>query len=651
MAASDSAINEVESATVRFAGDSGDGMQLTGMRFTDTAAMVGNDIATFPDFPAEIRAPAGTVAGVSGFQVNFSSTDIHTPGDIVNSLIAMNPAALKANLIDVERGGIVIINESEFTKVNLRKAGYPEGYNPLDDEKINTAYKIYKIPMTRLTEEALAASGLSAKEVGRNKNMYALGLIYYLYDREPDITINYLEKVFGKAKGAQLANASIDALKAGFHFGETAEMFPVRYRVAKAPIAAGLYRRITGNEALAMGLVAASKLAGKQLIYCTYPITPASDVLHYLAAMRHFGVKTFQAEDELAGVCSAIGVAFAGQFAVTGTSGPGLALKSEAIGLAAITELPMVILNVQRGGPSTGLPTKTEQSDLLQAMFGRNGDCPVAILAPQSPSDCFDIAIEASRIAFESMAPVVILSDGYIANGAEPWLLPDPDDLVPIKIKHATEPNGPEDKFLPYTRDEKLARPWAVPGTPKLQHRIGGLEKQHITGSVCYDPSNHQLMTDLRREKIERIARRLPSQKIDGDATGDLLVLGWGGTYGAITTAVADAREAGKKVSAVHLRHINPFPANLGEILKGFKKILIPELNNGQLRLLIRAKYLVDARGLNKIQGLPFMIEEIAQAINLILDDKWGPRESLTPHLHHVDPAAQDLDQRLAAIK
>ncbi|MDX1565155.1 MAG: 2-oxoacid:acceptor oxidoreductase subunit alpha, partial [Phycisphaeraceae bacterium] len=555
------------------------------------------------------------------------------------------PAALKANLSAVRKGGMIIVNESEFTKVNLRKAGYQDtDTNPLEDDQINSDYRLYKIPLTRLTKESLADSGLSAKEIERNKNMYALGLVYYLYDRPLDSTIKFLE-AFGKRKGQELADASINALKAGFNFGETAEMFPMRFHIGKAAIEPGTYRRITGNEATAMGLVAASKLSGKQLIYCTYPITPASDVLHHLAAMRHFGVKTFQAEDEIAAVCAAIGVSFAGQLGVTGTAGPGVALKSEAIGLAGITELPLVILNVQRGGPSTGLPTKTEQSDLLQCMYGRNGDSPVVLLAPSSPSDCFDTAIEAVRIATESMVPVMFLSDGYIANGAEPWSIPDVETLEPIQIKHPTDPEG----FQAYGRDEKLARPWAIPGTEGLQHRIGGLEKQHLSGNVSYDPENHQLMTDLRREKVQRVADRIDPLAVAGPEKGSLLVLGWGGTYGAITTAVQRAQSEGKSVASAHLRFLNPFPKNLGEVLKAYEKVLIPELNSGQLRTMIRSQFLVDARGLNKVQGQPFLVDEISQAIDLMLSGKWGEATSLSPHHNQVDPAAQDLNQRLAA--
>ncbi|MCX5661222.1 MAG: 2-oxoacid:acceptor oxidoreductase subunit alpha [Planctomycetota bacterium] len=621
---------DLSSAVVRFAGDSGDGMQMAGTQFTDTSAIIGNDVATLPDFPAEIRAPAGTVAGVSGFQINFASTDIHTPGDRVNALIAMNPAAFKAHIEDVEAGGIVVVNDSEFDKVNLRKAGYAEGYNPLEDAKFTQQFKIFRVPITRLNAESLQSTGLGAKDVERCKNMFALGMIYWLYDRPLDTTIGYLEDYFGKKKKLpQVAEANVKALKAGFFFGETTEMFPVRFHIARAAITPGKYRKITGNEAMAIGLITAANLANKNLIYCSYPITPASDILHTLAAMRNYGVKTFQAEDEIAAVCSAIGAAFAGQLGATGTSGPGLALKSEALGLAVMTELPLIVVNVQRGGPSTGLPTKTEQSDLLQAMFGRNGDCPLVIIAPHGPADCFDAAIEAVRIAFRHMVPVIIMSDGYIANGAEPWRIPDAAGFEAIEVNHKIDP----ETYEVYRRNEDLARPWAIPGTPGLQHRIGGLEKQDVTGNVSYDSANHQKMTNLRRAKVEKVADHIPAIECLGDPAGDLLVLGWGGTYGSIVTAVENVRKSGRKVSGAHLRYLSPMPKNLGEVLKRFKKVLIPELNMGQLRLLIRGKFLVDARGLNKVQGKPFLVEEIEHAINLMLDDKWGPSESLEPQI------------------
>jgi len=636
------------SAVVRFAGDSGDGMQLAGTQLTDTSAILGNDVATLPDYPAEIRAPAGTVAGVSGFQINFAAEQIFTPGDQVNALIAMNPAAFKAHIHDVEPGGIVIVDETEFSKTNLKKAGYAVGYNPIEDPAIDQQYKVYKVPITRLNSEALKDSGLSPKDTNRCKNMYALGLVYWLFDRPLDTTIRHLNETFKVKKNKpEVADANIAALKAGYFFGETAEMFPVRYTVPRAAIKPGKYRKVTGNEALAMGLITAAKLAGKSLHYCTYPITPASDILHYLAPAKNFGVKTFQAEDEIAAVCAAIGVGFAGQLGVTGTSGPGLALKGEALGLAVMTELPLVVIDVQRGGPSTGLPTKTEQSDLWQAMLGRNGDCPAVVLAPKSPADCFNAAIEACRIALTRMIPVVLLTDGYIANGSEPWRVPSEADFEPIVVKHAAAPasNGEEPTaFKPYTRDANLTRPWAIPGTPGTEHRIGGLEKANNTGSVSYDPHNHQLMTRIRAEKVERVVNMVPDIVVNGDETGDLLLLGWGGPFGSITTAVNNARAKGLKVASAHLRYLSPMPKNLGAVLKRYKKVLIPELNNGQLRLIIRGKFLVDARGLNKIQGKPFLVEEIDQAIELMLSGAWGDAEALYPSHGKVDVNAQALN-------
>jgi len=633
--------SEIKSAVVRFAGDSGDGMQLAGAQFTSTSAVIGNDIATLPDYPAEIRAPIGTVAGVSGFQINFSSESIYTPGDKVNALIAMNPAAFKAHIEDVDAGGIVIVNESEFGKMNLKKAGYPEGYNPLDDDELNRRFQLFKVPISRLNTEALAETGLGNKDVNRCKNMFALGIVYWLYDRPLDTTINQIDSYFGKKKNMpKVAAANIASLKSGFFFGETAELFPVQYQVGKAAIKPGKYRKITGNEAVAMGLVTAAKLADKDVCYCSYPITPASNVLHALAGMRNFGVKTFQAEDEIAAVCAAIGASYTGQLGVTGTSGPGLALKSEAIGLAVMTEMPLVVVNVQRGGPATGLPTKTEQSDLMQAMFGRNGECPVVIIAAKSPGDCFDSAIEASRIAMQHRVPVILMTDGYLGNGSEPWPIPDHTKFKKIKVEHPTDP----ETYQPYSRDENLVRPWALPGTPGLEHRLGGLEKQHLTGNVNYEPDNHQLMVEVRQKKIDRLAKLLPDIEPYGDPEGELLVLGWGGTYGSIYTAVERARKAGKKVSGAHLRHINPMPTNLGDLLKRFKRVLIPELNLGQLRMLIRGKYLADARGLNKVQGRPFLVEEIDQAINLMLQGKYADREYLRPHNGLVRLEDQDYD-------
>ncbi|MEM8783577.1 MAG: 2-oxoacid:acceptor oxidoreductase subunit alpha [Planctomycetota bacterium] len=625
------------SVVVRFAGDSGDGMQLAGTQLTDTSAIFGNDVATFPDFPAEIRAPVGTVAGVSGFQVHFSADDIFHPGDKVDALIAMNPAAFKAHIADVEHGGIVIVNEDEFTKTNLKKAGYeaPEGskdpVNPLDDQSLSTNYRLYRVPITKSNQAVLKESGLDPRSINRCRNMWALGLVYWLFDRPLDTTEQHLTQTFAVRKQLpKVAEANIKSLRAGWAFGETAEIVNERYTVKPAEIAPGLYRKVTGNEALAMGLITAGNLASKDVVYCTYPITPASDILHNLAPMKHYGVKTVQAEDEIAAVCMAIGASFAGQLGVTGTSGPGLCLKAEAMGLAVMTELPLVVIDVQRGGPSTGLPTKTEQSDLLQAMFGRNGDAPVVVIAPQSPADCFAAAIDAAKIAMQRMVPVVLLTDGYIANGSEPWLVPQASDFDPIEINHPSGLAGlsaseAAESFQPYERDENHVRPWAKPGTPELMHRLGGLEKQETTGNVSYDPDNHQRMTDLRHAKVARLAEDkalVPDLEVtqgnpDG---GELLVLGWGGTYGSITAAVKRARESGHDVSQAHLRHLNPMPANTGDVLAKFKKVLIPELNTGQLRLLIRGTYLVDAEGLNKVQGKPFLVEEIAAKIAEVLN-------------------------------
>ena len=625
----------ITAATVRFAGDSGDGMQLAGMRFTDASALLGNDVATLPDYPAEIRAPAGTVAGISGFQVNFAAKDIYTPGDVVDALIAMNPAAFKANIDDVRAGGLVIVNETDFTKGNLTKIGYVDGYNPVEDEEIAGRYKIYKIPISRLTTEALADSELSAKDALRCRNMYVLGLIFWLYDRPLEATIAYLDDYFGKQKKLpEIAAANIKVLKAGYHFGETVRMFTHRFHVAKAAMPPGTYRRVTGNEAIALGLIASSKLAGKSLVYCSYPITPASEILHYLAGRKHFGVKTVQAEDEIAAICAAIGASFAGQIGCTGTSGPGLALKTEALGLAVMTELPLVVVDVQRAGPSTGLPTKTEQGDLLQALWGRSGESPVVVLAARSPADCFDTALEAARLALLHMVPVVLLTDAYLANGAEPWRLPDPDTLEPITVSH---PRSDNTVFHPYARDDRLVRPWAVPGTVGLEHRIGGLEAREVTGEVNYEAENHQRMVELRQRKIDLIAQTLPPLEICGLQSGDLLVVGWGSTHGAILSACQAAREEGKRVGSIHLRHLNPLPRDLGSILARFDRILVPELNSGHLRTLLRDRFLVDVRGLNKIQGQPLLIEEIQDAIDMLLDGRWGDRLSVMPS-HHLLP-------------
>ncbi|MCH7993239.1 MAG: 2-oxoacid:acceptor oxidoreductase subunit alpha, partial [Planctomycetes bacterium] len=553
---------ELEEVAVRFCGDSGDGMQLAGTQMTNTSAAFGNDISTFPDFPAEIRAPLGTLAGVSGFQLNFGSKKLRTPGDRVNALIAMNPAALRANIADLEIGGILIVNEDAFTKGNLTKAGYDE--NPLDTDVLSR-YSVHRIPIDKLNAEACAETGLSGRAAGRCKNFFALGLTYWLYGRPIEPTLRWIGKKFGAKQS--IADANSKSLKAGYYFGETAEMFPARYVVAPAKIEPGRYRKISGNEATAFGLVTAANLAGKPLFYGSYPITPASDILHELAKYKNYDVRVFQAEDEIAAMTSVIGAAFTGALAVTGTSGPGVALKSEALGLAIITELPMVIINVQRGGPSTGLPTKTEQSDLFQVFYGRNGECPIPVIAASCPADCFDVAQEAWRIATRFMTPVIILSDGYIANGSEPWRIPDVADLKPIPVEFAKPPeNG--DPFLPYARDERLARPWAIPGTPGLEHRIGGLEKDALTGNVSYDADNHQYMCELRARKIAQIAQDVPPQTVDGPESGKLLVLSWGGTYGACSTAASQVRQAGADVAHAHLRYLYPFPQNLGELLE-----------------------------------------------------------------------------------
>ena len=610
----DKHIEELETVTIRFAGDSGDGMQLTGTQFTNTTAIVGNDISTLPDFPAEIRAPAGSLPGVSGFQLNFSNHDIRTPGDEPNVLVAMNPAALRVNLEDLEPGGILITNTDAFNENNLKKAGYTA--NPLEDGSL-TGYRLFKLPITTLNRAALRDEvKLASKEVDRCKNFWALGLMYWLYDRPLEPTQRWIESKF--KRNAEVAKANLTALKAGFAYAEAAEIFTTHYRVRKAAISPGKYRNITGNEATALGFVAASVLAKRPLFYASYPITPASDILHELSTRKNFGVKTFQAEDEIAAVCAAIGAAFAGQLGLTGTSGPGLALKSEAIGLAVMTELPIVIVDVQRGGPSTGLPTKTEQADLLQAMFGRNGECPVAIVAAATPGDCFHMAIEAFRIATRHMLPVIFLTDGYLANGAEPWRVPMMEELPRFEVKFHTEQNG----FFPYNRDpETLARPWAIPGTPGLEHRIGGIEKQDITGNVSYDPENHMHMVVTRAEKVARIADDIPELEVFGESQGRLLVVGWGSTYGAITSAVEEMQQQGKSVSSVHLRHLNPFPRNLGELLGRFDRVLVPELNMGQLAMLLRARYLVPAVSFPKVKGKPFKISELTAKMNKLYED------------------------------
>ncbi len=606
---------EVDSVVIRFCGDSGDGMQLVGTQFTNVSAIFGNDVSTLPDFPAEIRAPVGTVGGVSGFQLCFSSTDVLTPGDEVDTLVAMNPAALKTNLGDLKRGGTLIVNEDAFDKSNIAKAGYES--NPLDDEALLAGFRVHKVPMTRLTRDAVADLGLSQKEADRCKNFFALGLVFWLYERDPSPTKKWVQEKF--AKRPEFIEANLAALKAGSDFGYSTEAFTVHYKVPPAKLPAGKYRKITGNEAIAIGLATAANLSGKDLFYAGYPITPASDILHELSKLKNFGVRTAQVEDEIAAITATVGAAFGGSFAVTASSGPGIALKSEGIGLGIIIELPMVIVNVQRGGPSTGLPTKTEQSDLMMSMFGRNGESPMPIVAAATPADAFDAAREAMRLAVEFMTPVFLLSDGYIANGAEPWLIPDLSKLEPIRFSHLKEPNGEDGKVLPYLRDERLVRPWAIPGTPGLEHRVGGLEKAEETGNVSYDPDNHEHMTKTRAAKIAGIADHIPEQVVEGPESGDLLVISWGGTYGSVRSAVLKAQAAGKSVALAHLRYLNPFPKNLGDIIKRYKKVLVPELNAGQLLYMLRATYLVDAQGLNKIKGKPFLISEVLEAIDKTL--------------------------------
>ena len=598
---------ELDRVTIRFAGDSGDGMQLAGLQFTNTSAVFGNDVSTLPDFPAEIRAPAGSLPGVSSFQVSFSSYDIYTPGDEPDVLVAMNPAALKTCLPDLPKGRTIIANENEFNEFNLKKAGYQE--NPLENGTLS-GYRLIKVPITMLNQRALKDSGLTPPQIDRSKNFFALGLMFWLYERPLEPTLRWIVDKF--SKNPAVMNANIATLKAGHAFGETAELFPIHYRVRQAHLPPGHYRNITGNEATALGFLTASKMADRLLFYASYPITPASDILSELARFKNFGVKTFQAEDEIAAMGAAIGAAFGGSLGLTATSGPGFALKMEAINLAVMTELPVVIANIQRSGPSTGMPTKTEQSDLLQAMFGRNGESPVAIVSPATPGECFSLAIEAFRLAIKYMTPVIFLSDGYLGSGSEPWRIPSLDDLSKITVTFATDP----ETFHPYARDpETLARPWAVPGTPGLEHRIGGLEKADVYGNVSYDAENHMRMVTFRSEKIAGIARDIPDVEVIGDREGDLLVLGWGSTYGAILTAVQRSRAAGLSVSHAHLRYLNPFPENLGDVLGRFRKVLIPELNLGQLRLLIRGRYLIDAAGLNRVTGRPLKIGEVETRI------------------------------------
>ena len=598
------------SVTVRFAGDSGDGMQLTGSQFSDTTAWLGNDLNTLPDYPAEIRAPAGTLYGVSGFQLHFGSEDVHTPGDVPDVLVAMNPAALKKNLMELRRGGVLIINSDSFDQKNLNLAHYDS--NPLHDDSLS-GYELHTVPITSLTANALEGLPLSPKEVSRCKNFFALGLMYWLYDRPIKNTQDWIKEKF--SKNPEYIEANTKALQAGYNFGEITEVFTTRYKVEPAKLPKGIYRNISGNEATALGFLTASVKSGLPLFLGSYPITPASEILQYLSSYKSFGVKTVQAEDEIAGITSAIGASFAGHLAITTTSGPGLALKTEAIGLAVMTELPLVIIDVQRGGPSTGLPTKTEQADLLQAIYGRNGEAPVCVLAARTPRDCFYMAIEASRIALKYMTPVILLTDGYLANGSEPWRVPHINEIAEIPIKFRTEVEG----FYPYQRDENLSRPWAIPGTPGLEHRIGGLEKSDIYGNVSYDPENHDKMVKLRTEKINRISNDIPDLKVDGDEQGDLLVLGWGSTYGSIKDAVIKARNSGLTLSQAHLRYLNPLPKNTGTVLKNFKKILIPEINLGQLARIIRSEYLIPVEQLNLVRGLPLKVNDILEKITVLL--------------------------------
>jgi 2-oxoglutarate/2-oxoacid ferredoxin oxidoreductase subunit alpha len=603
---------KLDEVVIRFAGDSGDGMQLTGTQFTNTSALLGNDLSTLPDFPAEIRAPAGTLPGVSAFQVRIADYDIHTPGDAPDVLVAMNPAALRKELRDLKPNGIVIVNTDEFNERNFARAGYAS--NPLDDGSLS-GFRVFQVALTTMTRRTLEGSGLDNKSMDRCKNMFALGMCYWLFSRPMENTVKYLEKQF--ARKPQIAEANVKVLKAGWNFCDITELFHHRYEVPAATLEPGLYRNITGNTALALGLIAASRRSGLPLFLGAYPITPASDVLHELSQYKNYGVTTFQAEDEIAAVCSAVGASFGGALGVTVSSGPGIALKAEAMGLAVMTELPVIVCDIQRGGPSTGLPTKTEQADLLQVMFGRNSESPLPVVAASSPKDCFDVALEATRIATRYMTPVVVLSDGYIANGSEPWKLPQVEDLPDLQVEFHTEAEG----FKPYARNpETLSRPWAIPGTPGLEHRIGGLEKENITGNVSYDPVNHENMVHLRADKVARIADDIPDVQVFGDLEGELLVLGWGSTAGAITGAVNSARQQGLSVSRAHLRHLNPFPKNLGEVLARYNKVLVPEMNLGQLALLLRARYLKDVMSLTKVKGLPFTRQEILQKIQQILE-------------------------------
>lgn len=607
----------LQDVVIKFAGDSGDGMQLTGTQFTNNIAMMGADLSTFPDFPAEIRAPQGTLPGVSGFQLRFSSNNIYTPGDECDVLVAMNAAALKANLGGLKKGGKIIANTDGFDPKNLRLANYPEGDNPLENDSLQN-HELIKIDLTKLTREALKDFKMGTKEKDRAKNMFVLGFLYWMYNRDMENTVKFLEEKFGKKP--EILESNVKVLRAGFNYGDTTETLNTTYLVEKAKMDPGTYRSIMGNQAVALGLISASQKSGLPIFLGTYPITPASDILHELSKYKNFNVRTYQAEDEIASICAAIGASYGGLLGITTTSGPGMALKTEAMGLAVMLEIPLLVINVQRGGPSTGLPTKTEQSDLLQAYYGRNGECPMPIIAANSPADAFDAVYEAARISLQHMTPVIFLSDGYIANGAEPWRFPTEETLQPIHVKFKTELGHGEEKFLPYLRDENLVRPWAIPGTKGMEHRIGGIEKQNITGNISYEPENHQLMVKIRDEKVEKIADHVPEQKIDSGAEeGKVLVLGWGSTYGVIKSACLDLQAQGKSVSHAHVRYLRPLPRNLGEILKKFETVIVPEINNGQLIKIIRDKYLVDAKPYNKIMGIPITKAELIEELNKYL--------------------------------
>lgn len=613
-----STLESTKEITILFAGDSGDGIQLTGTQFTDTNALFGNDLSTFPNFPAEIRAPQGTLAGVSGFQVHFGSVEIFTPGDECDALVVMNAAALKANIKSLKKGGIIIANTDGFDAKNLRLAKVESGISPLEDGSLSE-FKVYPIEVTKLTKECLKDSGLGTKDIDRTKNMFVLGYVLWMFDRTLDPTIKYLSEKFKKKP--EIVDANVKVLRAGYNFGDTTETPTTRFSVDKAEMPSGTYRNIMGNQATALGLVAATQRSGLELFYGSYPITPASDVLHELAKHKNFGVKTFQAEDEIAAVASAIGASFGGALGITASSGPGIALKGEAIGLALMLELPLVIVNVQRGGPSTGLPTKTEQADLLQAVYGRNGEAPVAVVAAATPADCFNMAFEACRLAVEHMTPVFFLSDGYLANGAEPWKFPTADELPLFKANFATPSDLKDGEYLPYERDENLVRKWAIPGTLGLEHRVGGIEKEDGTGNISYDPDNHQHMVNTRAQKVASIAKNVPKQELElGEKAGKVLVLGWGSTYGAIKAAVTDLIAEGHSVSHAHLRYLFPYPQNFEEVLRGFDKVLIPEMNMGQLRMMIRSEFLIPAIGLNKVKGIPFTKGEIKEKVLELLN-------------------------------